>query len=201
MTEKAREKFLYQKIKNLSKLKKWKFKSYFTFKKIENTFFYCNYSINGKTSVIYVYLEFKPFSIDDTFWEITDMPENSKMPLSFRGDAAFNVNGYQIFNFLLKIKDIDNPEKEINLLIDEINQKSESIVKKGVSVNSFLNILLKKNENYVGIITCLMELKKYEQALVKIYEYKKNEVNSGYGFGDKDFFDLIEEKCREKLNL
>ena len=90
MTNKEKEKLLTQTIKKLSKVQKWKFKSYFIFKQIDNLFFEANFYINPKTDNIHGYLAYKPYSIDNTFWRMTEMPENSEMPLSFRADAAFS---------------------------------------------------------------------------------------------------------------
>jgi len=58
---------------------------------------------------------------------------------------------------------------------------------------------LMENEksNCVGIITSLIEHGQIENALQKIDEYKKNKINSGFGFGSKDFFDLAKEYCNK----
>jgi hypothetical protein len=201
MTNREKEKLFTQTIKNLSKVQKWKFKSYFIFKQLDNLFFESNFYINPKTNNIYGYLAYKPYSVDDTFWEFSDMPENSKMPLSFRADAAFRVSSFDIYKYDITIENTKKPEKEIQSLLKIIDGKVKSIIKENITVEDFLNTLEKDNNNPVGIITCLMELEQYEKVLSKIEIYKKNDIHSGYSFGSTDFFDFVENICNKKLNI
>ncbi len=129
------------------------------------------------------------------------MPENSKMPLSFRADAAFRVSSFDIYKYDITIKNIEKPEQEIQSLLKIIDGKVKSIIKENITVEGFLNTLEKENNNPVGIITCLMELEQYEKVLSKIEVYKKNGVHSGYSFGSTDFFDFVENICNKKLNI
>jgi hypothetical protein len=52
-----------------------------------------------------------------------------------------------------------------------------------------------EESNSVGIITALIEQREIKSALSKINEYKTNEFNSGFRFGDKDFYGLAKEYC------
>ncbi len=201
MTNKEKEKLFYQNIKKLSKAQKWKFKGYFIFKKINDLFFESNFYINSKTDKIHGYLAYKPYSVDNTFWELTEMPENSEMPLSFRADAAFRVSSYDIYKYDIQIKNVEKPEKEIRALLDTIDKKVELIIARNLGLEDFLNTLEKKKINPVGVITCLMELEEYEKALQKIELYRKTDIRSGYNFEGRDFYDLIEKYCNKKMGI
>ncbi len=201
MTNKEKEKLFTQTIKKLSKVQKWKFKNYFIFKNINDLFFESNFYINPKTDNVHGYLAYKPYSIDNTFWELTEMPENSKMPLSFRADAAFRVSSYHIYKYDLQIKNPEKPEKEIKTLLDTIDKKVDQIIAKNIRLEDFLDTLEKKKNNPVGVITCLMELEEYEKVLQKIDSYRKADIHSGYSFEGRDFYDLIEKVCNKKLSI
>jgi len=201
MTNKEKEKFFTQTIKKLSKAQKWKFKGYFIFKNINDLFFESNFYINPKTDNLQGNLAYKPFSLDNTFWKLTEMPENSKLPLSFRGDAAFRVSSFDIYKYDVQIKNIEKPEKEIQALLDTIDKKVDQIIAKNIRIEDFHDTLEKQNNNPVGVITCLMELEEYEKVLQKIDIYRKADIHSGYSFEGRDFYDLIEKTCNKELGI
>lgn len=105
MTNKEKEKIFFKAIKEVFKKKEWKFNSYFAFKSINDFLFNCDFFINPTENKIWVNLGFKPMILDDIFWEITEMSENKKMPLSFRSNAAFDISSFQILKFDLILKD------------------------------------------------------------------------------------------------
>ena len=125
MTNKEKEKLYLNSIKQESKKYSWKFKSYFTFKVVDNLYFVANFYIVPKTNNIHGWLAFKPFCLDDLFWEITDSIENSKLPLSFRGEAAFQVTADSIYDFDILIHNEEKPEIEIGKLLSEIEIEIE----------------------------------------------------------------------------
>ena len=43
----------------------------------------------------------------------------------------------------------------------------------------------------------LNEEREFDKALSKIKEYRANQFSSGFGFGDKDFYDLAKEYCEK----
>ena len=119
---KQKEKAWDDLIKQRSKAFGWKFKSFFTYKIVDDFFYDASFFTYGGGNSISVSLSFKPLIIDEVFWEICDLPENKKMPVSFRGNGAFVVNSKEIFGFYLKViedrltEDIDNLFEEIKML-------------------------------------------------------------------------------------
>lgn len=197
MKNKDKEKLWYKAIKETAKLIDWKFKGFFIFKTKGNLFFSASFFINPKTNELNGWLGFKTLNIDNTFWEIIDEKRNKEMPLSFRGEAAFCVRELKIKDYKIKIVDELNPEKDIAELINKIekdaNEKSQSVI----SLSDFIQEMLRnEQQNWVGIITGLIEQQLINQALSKISEYKSKNYTSGFGFeNNKDFYDLAKEYC------
>ena len=208
MTNKEKVKLFTQTIKQLGKHKNWQFKNPSTFKQRGKFFYETVFSINPKENRIRGWLAFKPISIDDTFWEITNMSENKKMPFSFRGNAAFKVSSLSIYEFDIILKDIENPINEINSLLETLDKKVAVSETKISTIEQFLALLEESGkQNTVGIITCLIELNEFEKAREKISFYSERNMNSGIMCinknipGSKDFYDLAVEYCNRKLDI
>ena len=201
MTNKEKEKLFFNTIKQQSKKYSWKFKSYFTFKVIDDLYFVANfYVIPGKNN-IYGWLAFKPFALDDLFWEIIDAAENSRLPLSFRSEAAFQVTAEPIFEFNITVSDEAKPENEIDQLLADIENEVINSKTKYPSVQAFLSRQF-ESEGFQGVrmITSLLYLENYGEAIKKIIEFRDKGIDSEYGFGDKDFYDLAEKYCHSKTS-
>ena len=193
MKYKEKEKLWLSKIKQI-KNNDWKFKSWFIFRNLNDFFYSASFYVSLKENKISGYLGFKPMNIDNVFWDIIDEKPNKKMPLSFRGEAAFCVREINFYKFNIEIEDVLNPEKEISDLLTKINQEVNLKKNEIRNVNDFKQELLKDEvTNTVGIITSFIEENKFSEALTKITEYRKKEYNSGFRFGDDDFYDLAEK--------
>ena len=200
MTNKEKEKFLYNSIKSVSKKYSWKFKTHFTYKVIENLYFASYFYVTPKENKIHGWLAFKPFCLDDLFWEITESEENSKLPLSFRGEAAFKISADSIYDFNIEVTNIEKPEIEIENLFSEIENKIKLCITKFPTVKDFLEKQYQnQNIQCLTVLTILIKQEKYEEAKNKIKEFKNNKINSGYMVGNKDYYDLFEEYCTRKL--
>ena len=199
MTNKEKEKFYYNSIKQESKKYSWKFKTHFTYKVIQDLYFTSYFYVVPKENKIYGWLAFKPFSLDDLFWEITDSKENSKLPISFRGEAAFKIASDSIYEFNVTINNEDKPETEINILLSEIENKIAETEEKYPTIEKFLEKQYENEKTHsLGILTILIKLEKYEEAKNKITEFRNRKINSGYSVGNKDYYDLFEEYCVKK---
>jgi hypothetical protein len=185
------------KVKEFSKVGNWKFKSYFIFKVIDNLYFVSNFFIDPKGNSISVWVEYKTVNIDNIFWDIIGEQANKNMPLSFRGEAAFCVRGLSFYEHKILIADELNPESEIKellLLTDRAVATKASEVK---TLNDFrIEMLHDEKRNTVGVITSFIEQGQPDIALLKIAEYQEHKLSSGFGFGDKDFYDLAKEYCK-----
>ena len=197
MKYKEKEKLWLSKIKE-NKSKDWKFKSWFIFRDLNDFFFSASFYVSLKENKISGYLGYKPMNIDNVFWEIIDEQPNKKMPLSFRGEAAFCVREINFYKFNIEIEDELKPENEIKKLLLNIDKEVHQISQKIKNTQDFrVEMMNDEEENSVGIITSLIEEQKFDEALKKIKEYKENEYNSGFGFGDDDFYDLAKKYIKK----
>lgn len=199
MTNKEKEKLIFETIKLLSKKQLWKFKSYFIFKVVNDFFYESNFYINSKENRIQVFLAFKPFSIDNVFWDITDLDKNKKMPLSFRAEAAFNITSHIIFKYNFVLDNLENLQKELESILKQIENKIVENSKTITSTEDYLELISNKERiDTVAVLTALIELEKYDEALKKIFDFRNKGLNSGFIFGDKDFYDLAKEYIMKK---
>jgi flagellar biosynthesis chaperone FliJ len=199
MTNKEKEKLFYTTIKAESKHLSWKFKSYFVFKLVDNFFYESNFYFDPKANRIWGWLAFKPYSVDDLFWEIAGMSENKKMPLSFRAEAAFKVTSHTIFEFDTIIDKFEKLEDEIKLLFSKIENEILNNATKVSSLEQYVELLDNQDKDEsVAILTALLQLEQYNITLNKLESYRQKDVSSGFRFGKKDYYDLIESYIKKK---
>lgn len=196
---KNKEKYWYKVIKETGKKNDWRFKDYFIFKQKDNLFFSATFFVNPKINELNGSLGFKPFLIDNVFWNIIDEKKNKEMPLSFRGEATFCVRELMIKNYKILIADELKPENDIAELIKEIEKDAQEKNQSVSSLSDFINEMLQNEEQHtVGIITGLIGQELFGKALSKISEYKSKNYSSGFGFdNNKDFYDLAREYCEK----
>ena len=185
-------------IKEKRKSDNWKYTSQMIFKSLDNLFFSSTFYPSLKEDAISGWLAYKTMNIDNVFWDIIDEQSNKKRPLSFRGQAAFQVWGINFFHYNIYIEDQLNPDKEIVELLKNINDKVSEKINAIKTLADFQSDLLTDEErNSVGVITGYIEQGQIEIALAKIKEYKSKGYNPIFRFGDKDFYDLALEYCRK----
>lgn len=200
MTNKEKEKLFFKTIKEVFKTGEWKFNSYFVFKSLDDFFFDCTFSFNPKENKIWLNLGFKPMILDDVFWDITELSENKKMPLSFRSNAAFKIHSLQILDYNLVLEEVENPSKEIFQILQTIDDKVNDTISTVRNTADYLNCILKDEyPKYNSIITTHIHHKEYEMAKQQIAFCREKKINCGYVFGKYDFYDMA-EKYIVKIN-
>jgi len=185
-------------IKQRSIANGWRFKEWFAYKTIGGFFFEVNFYSSTNTNSITGSLKFKPLLIDTIFWEIIDLNENKKLPLSFRGNGAFVVGSKDVFDIQLEITG-DTLQKNVDNLFGTINNKTDELSSTVTSVDSF--------EQYVErfpnqrsewfdvdlLIVSYISQKKFEKALSLLDYAKQTRGMCNWSFDDKDFYDLATE--------
>lgn len=198
---KEKEKLWLNRVKDICTIDGWQFKNFFIYKQIDELYFTATFYASRNDNILSGWLEYKTYNIDNVFWDIVNIPANKKKPLSFRSEAAFSISAINIWEYEKNISNEKDPGKEIIALFKEICKKADTKVKKTRTAKAFHKDLEKDEElNSAGIITSLIEQKKYNTALVKIKEYKKQDISSGFGFGNKDFYDLAKSHCLKHSN-
>lgn len=70
----------------------------------------------------------KPYFIDDTFWEVFQMPENIKAPVGLRANGAFTVQGLHVYNQYREIEDYADVKGNVEELLRLCDSKVEEII-------------------------------------------------------------------------
>jgi hypothetical protein len=189
-------------IKQEAKANGWKFKSWFAYKAVKDFFYEATFYTSALDNSIYGSLEFKPLIIDDTFWEIVDLNDNKKMPLSFRGTGAFVVSSKDLYDYKLKV-DPETLKADIKKLLDTINIKVDEFSSSITNLDNFVQYVeerpSKRSEWFDSdlLIVSSIVQKNYAKALSLLKYAKKTRGMCSWGFGDKDFYDLAIEYCQK----
>lgn len=105
---KEMNKYLENRTKEVFKTYHLKKKDYMFYFSKNNMFYAIMFSMTRNTMKVYFYA--KPLWLDDILWDILDMSDNKKAPISLRSVGAFTINSQieaKEFHILNK-KDIDN---------------------------------------------------------------------------------------------
>jgi len=198
--KKQKEKDLNTSIKNEAKNFGWKFKSFFTYKSINDFFYDATFYTFGGDAISGT-LSFKPLIIDEKFWEIVNLLDNKKMPLSLRGNGAFVINSKDVFDYNLKVVP-ENLIVDIDNLFDRLNLKVDELQSTIINLDTFISFVeqnpSKRSEwfDVDMLIVAFIVQQKYDRALSLLDYAKSNRGMCSWGFGDKDFYDLAIEYCQ-----
>lgn len=191
-------------IKQIAKTNGWKFKGWFAYRAINDFFYEANFYTSGIDNSLMGSLQFKPLIIDEVFWEIVGLEDNKKMPLSFRGNGAFVIRSKNVFDFNLKVIP-ENLNNDINNIFANINSQVDKLQSTISDLDSFVKYLEQNPDSDDEwfdsdlIIMASIIQKKYDKVLSLLDYAKKEDKDSSYGFGDKDFYDLARAYCQRKL--
>lgn len=190
-------------IKQIAKANDWKFNGWFAYKEMNDFFYQANFYTSGIDNSLIGSLQFKPLIIDEVFWEIVGLEDNKKMPLSFRGNGSFVIRSKSIFNFSQKVIS-ESLSTDINKLFNRINNQIETLQCTVTDLESFVKYLEQNQDSEDGwldsdlIIMASIIQKKYDKAL-SLMDYAKKEGRiCGFGFENKDFYDLAREFCQRQ---
>ncbi|GEM_PF-2355527 len=199
---KQKEKEWNNLIKQESKAKGWNFKGWFAYKKIKEFFYEVTFYTSAFDNSIYSSLEFKPLIIDDIFWEIVDLNDNKKKPLSFRENGAFVISSKVFYDYKLKVFP-DTLKADISNLLDTINSKVDDLSSGVNNIDNFIKFVehnpSQRSEWFDSdlLIVSSIVQKNYNKALSLLDYAKKTRGMCSWGFGDKDFYDLAIEYCQK----
>ncbi|MBL7724751.1 MAG: hypothetical protein JNK27_11410 [Chitinophagaceae bacterium] len=189
-------------IKQEAKANGWKFKGWFAYKAVKDFFYEATFYTSGFDSSVSGSLEFKPLIIDDTFWEIVDLNDNRKTPLSFRGNGAFVVCSKDVYDYKLKVVP-ETLKADISNLLHKINSKVDELSSTVSNIDNFVQFVeqhpSKRSEWFDSdlLIVSSIVQKNYDKALSLLDYAKKTRGMCGWSFGDKDFYDLAIEFCQK----
>lgn len=191
---KLKEEEINKTVKILFKEGKWKFKSNFAYKEINDFFFFVMVIVSSKTSNITATLSFKPMRVDEIFWEIVGLTENKKMPLSFRGDGAFTLPKIMIEGYRIPISE-EKIIADINQIIKQIDDTLSEIIKKVNTIDAFIKYIENKPDKDTNLlyrdtlIVAHLANNDIKMAMRLIESEIKSNSIPRFQFGNKSFFD------------
>ena len=179
---KEMKKYLENKTKEVYKTYNLKKKDYMFYLSKNNMFYSIMFLMSN--NIIKVSFYAKPLWIDDILWDILNMSENKKAPISLRSVGAFTINSQ------IKINEynVEN-EKEIdNIINSSFNDLLElsNICDEDYYLKNYTNISYQKEMIYTIV---LIHNKEYEKALDVLNNTKINNFISN----NKCFSDLAIE--------
>ena len=185
-------------IKELAGKKKLKKKDFMLYGTNEDMFFDCQIfvSVNDNDECICSTTEnMKPLWMDDLLWELLDMKENSKEPLSLRAIGAFTVSGAEIYEKATVLAEWT--EEELTSIVEEyVDHFCNSISATDFSV--FEEKLSNGYHHELREALYHINNKDYHKALEIVGE----ESSGPFSNGSINIFDAIREYChREKLDV
>ncbi|MFV0393152.1 MAG: hypothetical protein ACK5LC_01965 [Coprobacillaceae bacterium] len=202
---KVNKKFLDKELQNAIKpiVKEYKLKSrgITLFKEIDDYFIYITISISGmKKEKIAITGYIKPFIIDDLFWKVFNMSNNSNEPISLRANGAFKIDGLTVFSKNIEYEEIENIPNLSKELLRECYNKIVDLTNKFSNVNEFLVYSEKVEKkvlydyNLVKMLLLINE-EKYVEAKGIAEEQIKNHKYGRFQNEGKFIYDHIVDYC------
>lgn len=201
VNKKTLDKKLKDVIKPYAKEYKLKTRGITLFKKINDYFIYITISISGMNQEkIAITGYIKPLIIDDLFWEVFQMPDNSKEPIGLRANGAFKVDGLTVFSKNMEYKDIDSIDEMAKTLLEECYVEITNLVNQFDSIHDFL-VYSEKIENKIlydyNLVKMLLLIndKKYIEAKEEAEKQIKSDKYGRFKNEGKFIYEHIVDYC------
>ena len=161
-----------------------------SFYKAKDDIFYCSHYVIVTRQKLVYRIGLKKISYDDLFWNIMDMPENSKQKLSLRATGAFVVPLIEIASGTIEF---ESDIIEIASIYCNLIKKSEETCSGLVTdVNSF--VLEHLDQTYrADVLQSLAYLDKGDKEKARAIAVA-NIGKSGFVNAGKDYFERLAEK-------
>lgn len=146
----------------------------------------------------------KPYFLDDIFWEVFQMPENSEEPMSLRANGAFTVKGLQVYNQHKEIESYDDVEGYVKELMRECDAVIDAVISQvGTDFRKFISYskgITKPGLYKPELAEMLLEIKeKNYQAARKLAIYEMEIGNYGNLENQgKDIYEHVVHFCEGK---
>lgn len=182
-------------IKEIAAEKKLKKRDERLFTKKSDLFFECLISISvnqNNECICYTDERFKPMWLDELLWELLDMGENKKAPLSLRAVGAFTVYGAPLYEKRTILSAWT--EEELRSVVEEyINHFCESI--NNIDYATFEEKVLEDGYHHdLRAALYYIHNEQYQKALAEIGDQRGCFNNRGL-----DINDAIRSKCLENI--
>lgn len=183
--DKNQQKQLMDAIRKSTKEKGFKICSNSIYRKIGDAFVFCNFLFVESRKLVYRIL-IKNYEYDDIFWEIMNMPENSKEPCSLRAVGAFAAPSVTIKKGEAELTEDFKAQAEF--LVSLVDECSDSFLKHNDIDEYVINC---SDILDINILKCLayLHMNKKDEARM-IAEKALSEGDKGrFSSGGKYFFE------------
>ena len=151
----------------------------------------------------------KPYILDDIFWEVFDMADNSLQPMSLRAIGAFTVGSLMLTPVNVKMEwtpeniDMSEVEELVFNTLSDLHRDISNIVASFNDIEDYYSYAIDHgltNENY-HLTTMLMMIynKKYEDAKNMAEDLLLNHKRGSFKNGDKWINEYIVDYCNERM--
>jgi hypothetical protein len=193
-----------------AKARKWEWSRGFIFKATDLLFFSLVIVGQVKQRCLFYTLSYKLLAFDNLFWEIVNMKENLKQPLSFRAFGAWTVPGTTISKGDISIPDWDagNVQLAVNEILTGCEREAEKVSKEIKGLDDNLRVIekfhVRLKDEYPNAVTniwverLLTSILKNEYRVSEgIVRDRMNSNDSGsFQVGSKSFYELANEHLR-----
>lgn len=192
---KEREKEYIGLFKQIAKKYEMKYKANTLFFTHKDYFIKILYDFSVENNNIMYSATIKYMVYDDIQWDILDMADNKKEPLSLRATGAFSAFGYKLIPAYKVVSLEDNPERVLNNVLSEIKKLVENF---NEDIDSkVLDMLGEKEEDKMEAVSAVfivyIHQKEYKKARELIEKCMENGYEGSFGNNGKMFVELALE--------
>ena len=200
-----------QQLRIVAKNAKWKTRDWSSFKAFDDLFF-STFVRTDRVAALDGYLgatislRVKPLYIDEIYWEVFNLEDNKKLPLSHRAVGVFVVQGPDLLNqYELTLKR-EPSEKNILTLAEKcfsvIDKAVSEYLERGYDASNFDVELFEDHNSCDKILIKMLQyinLKEYDKTLVLVETEKSDDRNGRYHGPNGGIYDYVERYCKERM--
>ncbi|WP_058487055.1 hypothetical protein [Defluviitalea phaphyphila] len=176
----------------------------FIYKK-KGDFFFCSLTdvvYRNSKFILKGRIEVKPYKLDDIFWDVFEIPQNKKAPISLRANGAFVAPSLTIKLVEVELSPEDDLKEKCNEFLTIFEETINSYLEQVNDIESFMKYHKEEmDEDSDKLILVLLYIlqEKYKEALIIVENEIKLGKTGGFGAGDKDIYDFAKEYCEKRL--
>lgn len=122
--DKEQQKHVVEAIRKAAKLKKYKVKSYAIYSVEGNLFIHADFFVDSEKISYRIYV--KNYEYDDIFWNVMQMPSNSKQSDSLRAVGAFKAPSVLLDKGEIRLD--EDYEEQVNYFVNLIFERSHNFL-------------------------------------------------------------------------
>lgn len=148
----------------------------------------------------------KPYMIDDIFWEVFHMPENSKEPMGLRANGAFKVDPLEVFSKAVEYGEVKHIQMIAKELLSECHEGILNVIAGFERFDDFLLFAGEGKENTLfdyDLVNMLLLIQdnRYEEAKTIAERQMLNKKYGRFQNEGKFIYEWIIEYCSLRIGL